>query len=116
MKGFGSTTQSQRSVTSSNHRGVWEGARSRRTRPSFFCPYSPECVEDEFSEVHIQGTQYPGQPGEDSPPRYSVNLFEQDKSSTRDKKLLQPVQLLLELRPRVSLRKPSCSSRGWDIQ
>jgi hypothetical protein len=55
MKGFGSTTQSQRSVTSSNHRGVWEGARSRRTRPSFFCPYSPECVEEKFCEVRIHG-------------------------------------------------------------
>jgi hypothetical protein len=31
-----------------------------------------------------------------------------------DRKLLQPVQLLQELRPRVNLRKPVCSSRGWD--
>src|SRR5918995_5682379 len=23
------------------------------------CPYSPECVEGEFCEVHIQGTAYP---------------------------------------------------------
>src|SRR5215208_4530891 len=34
-KGFGSTTHSQRSVTSGNHRGVWEGASPTGLRPSF---------------------------------------------------------------------------------
>ena len=50
-KGFGSTTHSQRSVTSGNYRGVWEGASHTGLRPSFFCPYSPYCLEGGFSEV-----------------------------------------------------------------